>query len=188
MRNILIKILTDNDVQSRSNGVDHSDCGVTHAVCGAYVRHSRSERRGWVSRRSTVCSLTPNTSVLTRRDDANVERTRLQSDSWVVLTKACLLLRPANQTVEYFTEHAIPTHTHHTGINKHKGSIVRAPPTELSPHKALIPQWLHSGSYPSKPVRSFFRRWSLAWLARSVTEKRNVIMTGAFYSSCLKWS
>lgn len=61
-----------------------------------------------------------------------MKRTGLQGDGGVVLTKACLLLRPPNQAVKYFAEHAIPTHTHHAVINKHKnGSVVKAPPSKL---------------------------------------------------------
>lgn len=61
-----------------------------------------------------------NHRVVTCRDDADVERTGLQSDSGIVLTKAGLLLRPPDQTVKYFAEHAIPAHAHHTVVSKHK--------------------------------------------------------------------
>lgn len=56
----------------------------------------------------------------TCRDDANVKWTRLQSCSGIVLTNARLLLSPSNQTVQDFTKHAIPTYTHHAGIEKKK--------------------------------------------------------------------
>lgn len=56
---------------------------------------------------------------VTCRDDANVQRARLQSDVWVVLTEARLLLRAADQSVEHLAEHAVPAHAHHAG-NKNR--------------------------------------------------------------------
>lgn len=61
----------------------------------------------------------------TCRDDANMKWTRLQSCRGIILTNACLLLSPSNQTMQYFTKHAIPTYTHHAGIEKKKTAPVR---------------------------------------------------------------
>lgn len=76
---------------------------------------------------AALCCLTLSIkSDATCRDDANMKWTRLQSGRWIILTNACFLLSPSNQTMQYFTKHAIPTHTHNTGIEKHsscKGSI-----------------------------------------------------------------
>lgn len=61
----------------------------------------------------------------TCRDDANMKWTRLQSCRGIILTNACLLLSPSDQTMQYFTKHAIPTYTHHAGIEKKKTAPVR---------------------------------------------------------------
>lgn len=59
-----------------------------------------------------------------------------------------------------------PTHTtlpeENTGI-----SVRKAPPGQL-----ILLCCSADGSYPSKPVTSFLRRWSLAWFARSVTKQQ----------------
>lgn len=125
------------------------------------------------------CGLTVSTKTTWRdhtcRDDANMKWRRLQSDRGIVLTNACLLLGPSNQTVQYFTKHAIPTYTHHTGKEG-----------KLNCWKRRIFQlgWYLSEtcSYPSKPIRSFFRRWSLAWFALSVTKQRTLWA----FTSCLE--
>lgn len=110
-------LLTNDNVQSWSNGVDHPPCGVAHTVCGTCIRSVKSEH---VLFKPTDFLCTTRTC----RDDANVKWTRLQRDSRIMLTNAGLLLRAPNHTMEDFTEHAIASHTHHT-VNSKRSKITR---------------------------------------------------------------
>lgn len=83
-----------------------------------------------------------------------------------------------------------PTHT--TLLWTNTGVSVRtAPPNRLSSHNGHESHCLHCttrSSHPSKPVRSFFRRWSRAWFARSVTEQTIHLITYRLQISCINFN
>lgn len=166
---ITIKFLTDHYVQSRRNRVDHSYGGKTHAVCGAYCR--------W---KTTGCVLRHPLNTRTADGECHYLRGWCQYGAdkavkWQLdRSHNSPLLAASFQSVRGVFRWTCRPHPHTPRCRRTK------------PERVLLrggtSHWAHlfrcsaDGPYPSKPVRSFFRRWSLAWFARSVTKQNNVLL------------
>lgn len=166
--------LTNDYVQSRRNRVDHSYGGITHAVCGAYCR---CKTTGCVPLQPRVRCHPLNTWT------AEGERHYLRGWCRYGADKAVkwqldrshnspLLAASARSARGVFRWTCRPhPHTPRCRRTKPERVLLRG----STSHRAHLFRCSADRPYPSKPVRSFFRRWSLAWFARSVT-KQNVLL------------
>lgn len=161
--------LTYDDVQSWRHWVDDAHRGKTHAVRGACRWDDRAERaasRVWLSiKRTDICKRS-SSSPAGMMPMCSGQGCKTTSGSFSQWPASCCV-RPTTPWSTSLNMPSPPTHTT-LSLEQREASLVFPSPS---------PPVLANGAerpHPSKPARSFFRRWSLAWLARSVTTQSNI--------------